>query len=193
MTEFDYRGEAQNLLAIREPVMKEYGAYVEIPKPYMDLCSKHILVMDFLEGKRLVDGIRDEYRVLAHSMGKTLEDLENEKKQDILSGKFHFLNIEEDKQQNIQIQRMLFVQDCMKWNNIKSFVLNNLTPMPYIYNTTYPYEWTKCSLNLGKLIEILCKVHGYELFQLGLFNGDPHPGNILLLSDGRLGLIDYGV
>ena len=26
----------------------------------------------------------------------------------------------------------------------------------------------------------------------GQFNGDPHPGNILLLSDGRLGLIDYG-
>lgn len=26
----------------------------------------------------------------------------------------------------------------------------------------------------------------------GAFNGDPHPGNILLLADGRLGLIDYG-
>ena len=26
----------------------------------------------------------------------------------------------------------------------------------------------------------------------GSFNGDCHPGNILLLSDGRLGLIDFG-
>jgi aarF domain-containing kinase len=26
----------------------------------------------------------------------------------------------------------------------------------------------------------------------GVFNGDPHPGNILLLKDGRIGLIDYG-
>jgi aarF domain-containing kinase len=26
----------------------------------------------------------------------------------------------------------------------------------------------------------------------GSFNGDPHPGNIMLLKDGRLGLIDYG-
>ena len=25
-----------------------------------------------------------------------------------------------------------------------------------------------------------------------MFNGDPHAGNILLLPDGRLGLIDYG-
>lgn len=35
-------------------------------------------------------------------------------------------------------------------------------------------------------------VHGYEIFVDGSFNGDPHPGNILLLEDGRLGLIDYG-
>jgi aarF domain-containing kinase len=26
----------------------------------------------------------------------------------------------------------------------------------------------------------------------GAFNGDPHPGNVLVLEDGRLGLIDYG-
>ncbi len=25
-----------------------------------------------------------------------------------------------------------------------------------------------------------------------MFNGDPHPGNILLLENGKLGLIDYG-
>ena len=26
----------------------------------------------------------------------------------------------------------------------------------------------------------------------GVFNGDPHPGNILLCDDGRVGLVDYG-
>ena len=35
-------------------------------------------------------------------------------------------------------------------------------------------------------------VHAYEIFECGTFNGDPHPGNILLMPDGRLGLIDYG-
>ena len=29
-------------------------------------------------------------------------------------------------------------------------------------------------------------------FFSGVFNGDPHPGNILLMPDGRLGLIDFG-
>jgi aarF domain-containing kinase len=35
-------------------------------------------------------------------------------------------------------------------------------------------------------------VHADEVFIDGVFNGDPHPGNILLMDDGRLGLIDYG-
>lgn len=32
----------------------------------------------------------------------------------------------------------------------------------------------------------------YRFITIGAFNGDAHPGNILLLKDGRLGLIDYG-
>ncbi|CAJ1392755.1 unnamed protein product [Effrenium voratum] len=40
--------------------------------------------------------------------------------------------------------------------------------------------------------KVLYNVHGYEIFQLGLFNSDPHAGNVFMLPDGRLGLIDYG-
>ena len=46
--------------------------------------------------------------------------------------------------------------------------------------------------NLAVLLQLLLDVHGYEIFQVGCFNGDPHPGNVLLMPDGRLGLIDYG-
>jgi predicted unusual protein kinase regulating ubiquinone biosynthesis (AarF/ABC1/UbiB family) len=28
------------------------------------------------------------------------------------------------------------------------------------------------------MIETLLDVHGFEIFELGTFNGDPHPGNI---------------
>lgn len=31
-----------------------------------------------------------------------------------------------------------------------------------------------------------------QLFVDGCFNGDPHPGNLLLFDDGRVGLIDFG-
>jgi ubiquinone biosynthesis protein len=31
------------------------------------------------------------------------------------------------------------------------------------------------------------------LFELGFFHGDPHPGNLLVLPDGRIGLLDFGL
>ncbi|KAL7750010.1 hypothetical protein RI367_004525 [Sorochytrium milnesiophthora] len=46
------------------------------------------------------------------------------------------------------------------------------------------------------LLQTLIDVHGHEIFVDGLFNGDPHPGNILLDMADRnrpvIGLIDYG-
>jgi len=46
-------------------------------------------------------------------------------------------------------------------------------------------------------IDALFDVHGYQIFQQGLFNADCHPGNILVVEDDegattKLGLIDYG-
>ena len=35
-------------------------------------------------------------------------------------------------------------------------------------------------------------MHAYQIFYDGAFNGDPHPGNILYMPDGRLALVDYG-
>ena len=43
-----------------------------------------------------------------------------------------------------------------------------------------------------KYIDLLVDVQGYQMLSLSCFNGDPHPGNCLILDDGRLGLIDFG-
>lgn len=40
--------------------------------------------------------------------------------------------------------------------------------------------------------DLIIDVHGHQIFIDGCFNGDPHPGNILQLEDGTIGLIDYG-
>jgi ubiquinone biosynthesis protein len=36
-------------------------------------------------------------------------------------------------------------------------------------------------------------IYGAMLFEYGFFHGDPHPGNLLVLPDGRIGLLDYGL
>src|SRR5262249_37125659 len=32
-----------------------------------------------------------------------------------------------------------------------------------------------------------------QLFEDGLFHGDPHPGNLLVLPDGRIAVLDFGL
>lgn len=44
----------------------------------------------------------------------------------------------------------------------------------------------------NRLGEILYRFCFGSLYRHGLFNGDPHPGNYLLLEDGRVGFVDYG-
>ena len=36
-------------------------------------------------------------------------------------------------------------------------------------------------------------LYGTMIFELDVFHGDPHPGNLLVLRDGRIGLLDFGL
>ncbi|TVR03384.1 MAG: AarF/ABC1/UbiB kinase family protein [Deltaproteobacteria bacterium] len=41
--------------------------------------------------------------------------------------------------------------------------------------------------------ELLLELTYRSIFEHGFFHGDPHPGNVFALEDGRLGLIDFGM
>ncbi|KAL7496043.1 hypothetical protein ACHAWT_004341 [Skeletonema menzelii] len=43
-----------------------------------------------------------------------------------------------------------------------------------------------------KLLKSLTEVFGRCILETGFFHADPHPGNIFVLDDGRIGLIDFG-
>jgi ubiquinone biosynthesis protein len=47
-------------------------------------------------------------------------------------------------------------------------------------------------LDRAELTHALLDSMIYQLTQSGVFHADPHPGNILLLADGRLALLDFG-
>eukprot|EP00850_Spirogloea_muscicola_P023373 SM000352S13421 [mRNA] locus=s352:39871:42492:+ [translate_table: standard] len=42
------------------------------------------------------------------------------------------------------------------------------------------------------VLERLVEAYGHMLLIDGVFNADPHPGNLFLLDNGRLGLLDFG-
>lgn len=163
---------------------------VNIPRPYEELCSKHLLVMEYLDGVRLVEGIRSKLGKLATLQGRTLEDLEEEHKDAIRNGKFVFKTIEENKREQANLRWALYWKDALNPRNVLRTVYN-YSPLAFIYGPA-DYERTEPPVDLGQTIELLAQVHGYQIFAHGIFNGDPHPGNILLCNDGKLGLIDYG-
>lgn len=43
-----------------------------------------------------------------------------------------------------------------------------------------------------RLLKSLTEVFGRCILETGFFHADPHPGNIFVLEDGRIGLIDFG-
>ena len=84
-TEFDYRREASHLSQVRSNLQKAgfLGSWwrrgvVDIPEPITDMCTKEVLVMRFLEGDNLVDGIRALGERAAKRQGLTLDDLKRD-------------------------------------------------------------------------------------------------------------------
>ena len=68
-TEFDYRQEAQKLQTVRDNLQRAHLAASEtddkppclVPKPYMELCTKRVLVMEELVGDKLVVALRKDF------------------------------------------------------------------------------------------------------------------------------------
>lgn len=46
---------------------------------------------------------------------------------------------------------------------------------------------------MPQAISTLVKLMLQTIFEEGLFHADPHPGNVLVLADGRLSLLDFGM
>ncbi|MDB5385590.1 MAG: ubiB [Planctomycetaceae bacterium] len=49
------------------------------------------------------------------------------------------------------------------------------------------------NLKLPELAANGAKIFLKQVFEFGLFHGDPHPGNVRIMRDGRIGLIDFGM
>lgn len=45
---------------------------------------------------------------------------------------------------------------------------------------------------MPQVVDTLVKLMLHSIFEEGLFHADPHPGNVFVLPDGRLSLLDFG-
>eukprot|EP00518_Triparma_eleuthera_P001630 CAMPEP_0182460052 /NCGR_PEP_ID=MMETSP1319-20130603/5025_1 /TAXON_ID=172717 /ORGANISM="Bolidomonas pacifica, Strain RCC208" /LENGTH=491 /DNA_ID=CAMNT_0024659091 /DNA_START=24 /DNA_END=1499 /DNA_ORIENTATION=+ len=93
---------------------------------------------------------------------------------------------------------------------LPDFSSRRIVTMAYLPNSVKLADWGKARVGslrwyapwtavllrrrLRRTVRALLAYHGQEILLDGVFNGDPHPGNLLVLDDDprKIGLIDYG-
>ena len=193
LTEFDYRAEAANLAEARANLLPKWAHKIDVPVPYHDLCTKEVLVMSKLPGVKLVDGVRERFARLAAARGWDAEEMERTQTNAIAAGVLRKRDVDAEARATRRANAFLAVADALVRK--PRFYLSRLSR--FRSSGTETETETRFSpsprlVNIGEVLKTLLDVHAEEIFVHGAFNGDPHPGNVLLMPDGRLGLIDYG-
>ncbi|CAD7940253.1 unnamed protein product [Amoebophrya sp. A120] len=122
------------------------------------LASKNILVMEYVEGNTLIQGLELLVQKLADKKNVSKEQLEAELRERIRVEGYESLA---DAKARFQLARLRYGGDVVAIN---------------------PAEV------LERLLHFFCR----QVLVDGCHQADPHPGNYLLLPDGRLGCIDFG-
>ncbi len=204
IAELDYNNEAKNLKDIGDNMSKHGFQPKEclVPKPYPELSTKRMLVMELLPGPKLIDGMRAYYAEYARKQGTTLKRMET-----IARRKIEKEGIP-DKYDGPSASKIATYQRMMKLRDgfVNTFVIGSynvcVAPIVKLFVSSkksqenndgkMKYLQTSIPPNTPRIVDTLMRVHGYQLLVDGVFNADPHGGNFLLLPDGRIGLIDYG-
>jgi len=170
LTEFNYMNEAENLRSVRENMLASpYRKKVVIPSPLIEYSTPNVLIMEYLDGVKLAQAAEDELAVILNGDKTLAKLLFDEKRTALFSGALPKSPVEEMKRLWPKIRHFPVHQRALAVINLALF------------------QRRQC-----KAVELLLDAHGHQILVNGKFNGDCHPGNVLSLSSGRLGLIDYG-
>ena len=198
--EFDYRREAAQMESIRNNLIKgglagTNGKLCQVPKPFMNLCTKRVLVMEELKGSKLPDSLEKDGQRHASKLGITFEELKRQEEKKTRDLRKEGI-VRKGPSSREYEQYIALLNGKRRLANARVACYNySIGWLPMFEKKSYIGRDT-LPMNHAKIIDDLIYVHGHEILVDGEFNGDPHPGNVLLLGfeEGRpqLGLIDYG-
>lgn len=182
MTEFCYLRESNNLAVIRNNMAKSpYARRVKVPEPALSLCSKNLLVMELFEGKKLAVAVEDRLAKILGGKKDLAQKVLKAKQQAMFEGKPDNRKKSGDKKHSLFQELGQIIDES---NNGKRVYMPLKAIKILRLLALAKYARSK--------LDLLVDVTGYQIMNDGCFNGDPHPGNVLQLKSGKLGLIDYG-
>ncbi|HEX6279060.1 MAG TPA: AarF/ABC1/UbiB kinase family protein [Pyrinomonadaceae bacterium] len=94
-----------------------------------------------------------------------------------------------------------FRENFKNWTNIKvpkihwNATTRKVLTMEFIHGTkvTDLDEQERLGISPAKVNRLLIKTYLKQLLEDGFFHADPHPGNLLVMADGRLAFFDFGM
>jgi len=95
----------------------------------------------------------------------------------------------------------LFRENFKNWSNVHvptiywNATASKVLTMEFIHGTkvTDLDEQARRNIDPAKVNRLLIKTYLKQLLEDGFFHADPHPGNLLVMPDGRLAFFDFGM
>lgn len=183
-TEFDYRREGQHLHEIRQNLQRAGYAgdddqTCRIPRPHLEYCTKHVLVMSELQGTKLVTALRQDVERQAARRGQSVDQFLQRQNSSLRRFQQETAVPEAAPHDGhspqgptaAQYQRWIQLADSQRrLDNANAFLYNWTVgwmtgqPKPYQDKSVLP-------LNHAQLIDDLLLLHGHEVLVDGVFNG----------------------
>ena len=188
-TELDYESDANHLRELHAAfqVAPDFKGKVVLPEPIPELTSGHVIGMGYLEGSKLELALRNRLEALGVELGQQgIGDWLAAQQRDGMNKNFSSV------QQTTSAERE-DVPSRFPWNRLQGVLrLVGFDTMLWLAGKIADLRSGSSPNELHSALQLVLDVHGYQLFFCPLFNADPHPGNILMMPDGRIGLIDFG-
>jgi len=215
--EMDFTREADNLRTVRGNLQRHGVEPSQVRVPIVrnetGICNQDVLVMEYLEGTSLSAAMEQEQNRFARALGQ--EDAEEmktvlmERMKEHMergvgagSGSLQMMGNGKLLQTFGPTAASIFRAFAGMKERLEDATISLQTAGSRVKHalmggkgeSIQPRKKRKRSrINLGRAIKTLVHVHGLQMIKDGVFNLDCHPGNVLVLPDGRLGLLDYGM
>jgi len=203
--EFDYRREAAQLQQVGDNLRRAGSEFKDflVPKPFMDLCTKRVLVMEEVKNAESVTtALEKDVSLFAAMNNETVKSFMDKEKalNEAAYARGELRNGPEASTMDkfITSQR---ARSGMFGSIVRYFLPTPVSPPGSTLDKQE--EMVRAPVNHARLLDRLFLVHGHEILVDGYFNGDPHPGNFLLSygndkerrlnsRDAKIALVDYG-
>ena len=196
MAEFDFRREAKVMEQIRRNLARPFPK-VCVPKLVdPDMVSENVLVMTELAGGSLLDGLKRTAQAYAEAQGISVDQLKQQMMEDGRTRESQGEALGDGgASAGPSRLKLALLQGYMRTSTLAvntGVALYNGSIGRVAKESRKKYQQPLPMINIEATVRTLCAVLGHQVLRDGLFSSDPHPGNVMLLHDGRIGLIDFG-